>query len=54
MTKSPQSISPLIRQSAENGATKLRKALKELLGNVGPGFITGAADDDPSGIATYA
>jgi len=54
MTKSPQSISPLIRQSAENGATKLRKALKELLGNVGPGFITGAADDDPSCIATYA
>ncbi|MCO5381110.1 MAG: divalent metal cation transporter [Methanosarcina barkeri] len=30
------------------------KALKGLLGNVGPGFITGAADDDPSGIATYA
>ncbi|MWN11324.1 divalent metal cation transporter, partial [Escherichia coli] len=21
---------------------------------LGPGFITGAADDDPSGIATYA
>jgi len=30
------------------------KALKRLLGKVGPGFITGAADDDPSGIATYA
>jgi NRAMP (natural resistance-associated macrophage protein)-like metal ion transporter len=30
------------------------KALKGLLGNVGPGFITGAADDDPSGIATYS
>ena len=26
----------------------------ELLGKIGPGFITGAADDDPSGIATYA
>ena len=35
-------------------AVRLLKALKGLLGNVGPGFITGAADDDPSGIATYA
>ena len=24
------------------------------LARVGPGFVTGAADDDPSGIATYA
>jgi NRAMP (natural resistance-associated macrophage protein)-like metal ion transporter len=30
------------------------KTLKRLLGNIGPGVITGAADDDPSGIATYA
>ncbi len=29
---------------------KLRKLLKRL----GPGFITGSADDDPSGIATYS
>ncbi|MDD5026213.1 MAG: divalent metal cation transporter [Candidatus Peribacteraceae bacterium] len=28
--------------------------LKKFLKSVGPGFITGAADDDPSGIATYA
>ncbi len=28
--------------------------LKELLKRIGPGFITGAADDDPSGIATYS
>src|SRR5437867_3899749 len=27
-----------------------RKALKRL----GPGFITGASDDDPSGISTYS
>jgi NRAMP (natural resistance-associated macrophage protein)-like metal ion transporter len=32
----------------------LLKDLKKLLGKVGPGFITGAADDDPSGVATYA
>ncbi len=30
--------------------TKLKKLLKKL----GPGFITGASDDDPSGIATYS
>lgn len=29
---------------------KIRKLLKKL----GPGFITGASDDDPSGIATYS
>ncbi|MDZ4209728.1 MAG: divalent metal cation transporter, partial [Candidatus Curtissbacteria bacterium] len=33
--------------------TSLKK-LKKLLRKLGPGFITGAADDDPSGIATYS
>jgi len=28
--------------------------LKQLAKSLGPGFITGAADDDPSGIATYS
>ncbi len=28
--------------------------LKDILKRIGPGFITGAADDDPSGIATYS
>src|SRR6266513_3954936 len=30
------------------------KKLKKLLKVLGPGFITGASDDDPSGIATYS
>ena len=30
-----------------------RGRLRYLLGILGPGLITGAADDDPSGIATY-
>ncbi len=30
------------------------KRLKALLKKLGPGFITGASDDDPSGIATYS
>ncbi len=29
-------------------------SLKKFLKRIGPGFITGAADDDPSGIATYS
>ena len=28
--------------------------LKRLFKKIGPGFITGAADDDPSGVATYS
>lgn len=28
--------------------------LKKILKSIGPGFITGASDDDPSGIATYS
>jgi NRAMP (natural resistance-associated macrophage protein)-like metal ion transporter len=35
----------------ENGVPKGSKGLLRILG---PGFITGASDDDPSGIATYA
>ena len=31
-----------------------RHAPKGLLGRLGPGLITGASDDDPSGIATYS
>src|SRR5215467_9152673 len=32
----------------------LRAALSELIGSLGPGLITGASDDDPSGISTYS
>jgi len=30
------------------------KRIKKILSSLGPGFITGASDDDPSGIATYS
>lgn len=33
---------------------KPRTGVRALLNIIGPGFITGAADDDPSGIATYS
>jgi NRAMP (natural resistance-associated macrophage protein)-like metal ion transporter len=32
----------------------MTKKLRQFLKILGPGFITGASDDDPSGIATYA
>ena len=41
--------SDLDDQSAVVEPTKPR-----LLGVLGPGLITGASDDDPSGIATYS
>lgn len=35
-------------------ALDTRRTLQLALGRLGPGLITGAADDDPSGIATYS
>jgi len=43
-----------IRSSGKKEASKNRRSLKGFFGKIGPGFITGAADDDPSGIGTYA
>jgi NRAMP (natural resistance-associated macrophage protein)-like metal ion transporter len=35
-------------------APRRRGQLRRLIGILGPGLVTGAADDDPSGIATYS
>ena len=40
--------------SLEAVATRARRRLQLGFGRLGPGLITGAADDDPSGIATYS
>jgi Mn2+/Fe2+ NRAMP family transporter len=32
----------------------LKERIKVLWGKIGPGIITGASDDDPSGIFTYS
>jgi NRAMP (natural resistance-associated macrophage protein)-like metal ion transporter len=40
------------KQNAENG--KKSRHLKRFFADLGPGLITGAADDDPSGISTYS
>ena len=54
MTESPQSTSQQILQNQSKVVVRPLKGLKWLLKKVGPGFVTGAADDDPSGVATYA
>ena len=42
-----------MKNTAKTKKTKQTK-LKRFLKNLGPGLITGASDDDPSGIATYS
>ena len=39
---------------AKTWSKRLERATVKSLKNLGPGLITGAADDDPSGIATYS
>jgi NRAMP (natural resistance-associated macrophage protein)-like metal ion transporter len=43
---------PQVRK--HRGARKPSRGVVHLLKRLGPGIITGAADDDPSGIATYS
>ena len=38
----------------KTGEPERREKKKSLLATFGPGLITGASDDDPSGIATYS
>lgn len=40
--------------SLGSAATHARRKVQLGIGRLGPGLITGAADDDPSGIATYS
>jgi NRAMP (natural resistance-associated macrophage protein)-like metal ion transporter len=47
---SPQDAGKPARSSTEGGRSGFLRFLKVL----GPGLVTGAADDDPSGIATYS
>ena len=45
---------PLLAARIAQRRAYLSKSHKGLLGRLGPGLITGASDDDPSGIATYS
>src|SRR4051812_24635314 len=50
-TIKPQLHEPQLDHSTSK--TKL-SPIRSLLKNLGPGLVTGASDDDPSGIATYS
>ena len=50
----PQSRIPVPPPGEAPAAPALRQPLRDRLRALGPGLVTGAADDDPSGIVTYA
>jgi hypothetical protein len=47
---------PNIQEQQRQAAVARRvvNKIKRLAGILGPGFVTGAADDDPSGIANFS
>ena len=47
------SIAALKKQSGDRPKT-VTALCKKILGRLGPGLVTGASDDDPSGIGTYS
>lgn len=56
---SPAPAEPIVdpRRPSDPKVASIRHAgdpLKRFLLILGPGFVTGASDDDPSGIGTYA
>jgi Mn2+/Fe2+ NRAMP family transporter len=51
MTDIPGAVSA---RTPNNGASLWDRVRRHPLARIGPGLITGAADDDPSGIATYS
>jgi NRAMP (natural resistance-associated macrophage protein)-like metal ion transporter len=46
--------SKTINNVCQTSGRKSNKKIKKFFGLLGPGLTTGAADDDPSGIATYS
>jgi Mn2+/Fe2+ NRAMP family transporter len=52
--RSPDHVRPVGASNVSNSGTKKQGAVRRFLGVLGPGLITGASDDDPSGIGTYS
>ena len=48
------SIEPKKTETPSEALTASSSPTNGFLANLGPGLVTGAADDDPSGIATYS
>src|SRR5690242_4205373 len=44
----------MVKEADPERSLVVRPSKPRLLGILGPGLITGASDDDPSGIATYS
>jgi hypothetical protein len=45
---------PPVSPPAARAASRLQAGLSEVMRSLGPGLITRASDDDPSGISTYS
>src|SRR5213080_4684663 len=47
---------PQFNEPSQSGSGSRRKfsSIRFVLAKLGPGVVTGASDDDPSGIATYS
>jgi NRAMP (natural resistance-associated macrophage protein)-like metal ion transporter len=52
--KNSRAKSPRAKNSPANSSPTKNSRLKTIFRMLGPGLVTGAADDDPSGIATYS
>ena len=50
----PSRINPLPPSQDADPSPRRRSLVWRFFSNLGPGLITGAADDDPSGISTYS
>src|SRR5690348_10396314 len=44
----------MVTRRTGSPARQLRRPFRQFFKQLGPGLITGAADDDPSGISTYS
>jgi hypothetical protein len=53
-SRSPDHVRPVGTSNVSNSGTTKESAVRRFLGVLGPGLITGASDDDPSGIGTYS
>src|SRR6478752_2655550 len=49
-----RSLSTAMPSATKPSAPPKESAFQRFFSNLGPGLITGAADDDPSGISTYS
>src|SRR5262249_23188148 len=43
-----------VKSDVQVSPKERRLTIRGILGAIGPGLVTGASDDDPSGIGTYA